>query len=97
MWEGAKKWVIEQVLWAEKNLKGKNGAEKKKAVIKKLDDMITLPSYLEWVDDAVLSCLVDSVCNKLNLLTGHDFEALELSDKQEQEIASEIEDPKTGR
>ena len=93
MWEDAKKWAIEQVLWAEKNLKGKSGKEKKEAVIKKLDDLITLPGYLEWVDDVVLSWLVDSVCDKLNLLTGHDFERIELSEKQEQEIASEIADP----
>ena len=55
--------------------------------------MIVLPSYLEWVDNAVLSWLVDSVCDKLNLLTGHDFKGLELTEKQEQEIASEIADP----
>ena len=30
MWEDAKKWAIEQVLWAEMNLKGKNGKEKKR-------------------------------------------------------------------
>ena len=34
-----KTFVIEKVLWAEKNLKGKFGAEKKQAVIKAIDDL----------------------------------------------------------
>ena len=97
MWNQIKKWAVEQVLWAEKNLNGKNGAEKKKAVIEKLDEMIILPNYLEWVDDIVLSPLVDRICDKLNEVMGHDFERIELSEKQEQEIASEIADPEIER
>ena len=73
MWEQIKKWTVEQVMWAERSLKGKNGAEKKKAVIEKLDEMIVLPNCLEWVDNAVLSWLVDSVCDKLNDFAGHGF------------------------
>lgn len=95
MWDEIKQWTIEQVMWAEKNLKGKNGAEKKKAVIEKLDDMITLPSYLEWVDDVVLSWLVDKVCDKLNDFAGHDFGDIELTETQERDIADEVPDPKT--
>ena len=96
MLEQIKLWAIEQVLWAEKTFKGKEGAAKKAEVIKKLDDMIVLPPYLEWVDDMVLSWLVDIVCEKLNFMTGHDFTELELTEQQEQEIADEIEDPKKG-
>ena len=95
MWDEIKKWTIEQVMWAERSLKGKNGAEKKKAVIEKLDEMIVLPSYLEWVDDVVLSWLVDRVCDKLNLLTGHDFGEIKLTETQERDIADEIPEPET--
>ena len=94
MFEEIKKFAIEQVLWAEKNLRDKSGAEKKAAVVKKLDDMITLPPYLEWVDDIIIGKLVDIACEKLNTLTGHNFEKLELSEKQKQELVAEIEDPK---
>ena len=66
-----KKWTIEQVIWAEKELRGKSGAEKKAAVIKKLDDLIKLPAYLEWVDDVVLSWLIDEACKRLNEFSGH--------------------------
>ena len=93
MWEQIKKWAVEQVLWAERTLNGKNGKEKKSAVLTKLDELIVLPSYLEWVDNAVLFWLVDSVCDKLNMLTGHNFGEFELSEKQKQGIADEIADP----
>ena len=89
-----KAWTIEQVLWAEKNLQGKSGAEKKTAVIKKLDELIVLPSYLEWVDDIVISWLVDTVCEKLNTLTEHNFSETKLTEKQEEEMIEAIEIPK---
>lgn len=93
-----KKWALEQVLWAEKNLKNKSGAEKKAAVVKKLDDMITLPSYLEWIDDIIIGCIVDKACEKLNAFAGHKFGELKgLTEKQEQELADEIEDPEEKR
>lgn len=88
-----KTWTIEQVLWAEKNLKDKSGAEKKAAVIKKLDDLVTLPFYLEWLDDMIISYLVDAVCEKLNSITGHDFHDLALNETQERELANEIKNP----
>ena len=95
MFEQIKIWAVEQVMWAEKNLKGKNGAEKRKAVIEKLDDMIVLPSYLEWVDDIIIGKLVDMVCDKLNDFAGHDFGEIELTETQERDIADEIADPDT--
>lgn len=94
MLEKIKIWTIEQVLWAEKTLKGKSGAEKKAAVIKKLDELIVLPSYLEWVDDLLLSWLIDKVCDKLNTITGHNFGSLTLTEDRERELADEIADPK---
>ena len=95
MWGKIKEFAIEQVVWAEKNLKGKNGAEKKKAVVSKLDELINLPNCIEWVDDVALSWLVDTVCDKLNDLTRHNFGELELSDAQERTIADEIANPET--
>ena len=97
MWNQIKKWSVEQVLWAEKNLNGKNGKEKKEAVLAKLDELIVLPPYLEGIDNAVLSWLVDSVCDKLNDSCGHDFGLKNISVSQEQEIADEIADPEIGR
>lgn len=85
-----KEWAVEQVLWAERNLHGKTGAEKKAAVIKKLDDMIELPPYLEWADDMVLSWLVDAVCNKINAAVGHDFENKHVD---EEKISEAVEIP----
>ena len=58
--------VIEQVVWAERELRGKTGAEKKAIVVKKLDDLIVLPAALEWVDDILISYLVDLACNMFN-------------------------------
>ena len=58
--------VIEQVVWAERELRGKTGAEKKAIVVKKIDDLIVLPAALEWVDDILISYLVDLACNMFN-------------------------------
>ena len=58
--------VIEQVVWAERELRGKSGAEKKAIVVKKLDDLIVLPAALEWVDDILISYLVDLACSMFN-------------------------------
>ena len=91
MFDKLKAFTLEQVLWAEKNLKGKSGAEKKAAVVKKLDDLITLPAYLEWADDMVISYLVDSVCEKLNMLEGHNFGDTEISKQAQEEIIENIE------
>ena len=88
-----KGWAIEQVIWAENNLHGKSGAEKRAAVIKKLDDMITLPACLEWLDEIIIGKLVDTTCERLNAMTEHNFKEIELSEKQEQELAENIKMP----
>ena len=69
MLKSVKKWVLEQVVWAEKNLKGKTGAEKRAAVVAKVDDMLALPWWLEWADGPVIGWLVDAACERLNWLT----------------------------
>ena len=86
-----KKWAIEQVLWAEKELRGKTGAEKRAAVVAKLDDMIKLPNRLEWVDDIILGIIVDSACKVLNDFAGHKFENIVLTGKQEEDLAKKVE------
>ena len=86
-----KKWTIEQVLWAERELKGKTGAEKKAAVVKKLDDLIKLPFYLEWIDDIILGIIVDNACKVLNDFAGHKFANVVLTGKQEEELAEKVE------
>ena len=83
-----KAWVLQQVLWAENNLKGKSGREKKAAVVERLDDMISLPWYLEWLDGPLIGWLVDLVCDELNWLSDNDFTGLELT---EQEAAAIVE------
>ena len=86
-----KKWAIEQVMWAERELKGKTGAEKRAAVVAKLDDMIKLPSRLEWVDDIILGIIVDNACKVLNDFAGHKFANVVLTGKQEDELAEKVE------
>ena len=82
--------VIEQVLWAEKNRKGKTGAEKKAAVIEKIDAMIPLPWVLEWADGPLIGMLVDLACEKLNWLTDYDFAGMELNETQTKELAESL-------
>lgn len=59
------------VCWAESAMKGKTGAEKRAAVVAKLDEWIKLPFWLEFIDGPVLGFLVDKVCNAMNILTDH--------------------------
>ena len=89
--DNAKKMVVDQVIWAEKELIGKSGADKKAAVVKKLDDMIDLPPYLEWVDNIVIAALIDQACEKLNALTAHSFKDVEINEADKTKIASEME------
>ena len=68
-----KAWVIEQIIWAEINMRGKSGKEKRDAVVARLDEMIKLPFYLEWLDDKLIGIIVDLVCGKLNQVYAHKF------------------------
>ena len=72
MFDKLKSWVVEQVLWAEKNMVGKTGAEKRAAVVAKLDDLLPLPWFLEWMDGPLIGWLVDKACALLNAEKGHD-------------------------
>ena len=81
-----KKWVVEKVLWAEKELRGKTGAEKRAAVVAKLNEIIDLPWVPEWVEGKAIGWMVDLACEKLNWLFGHVWKGAELTDVQKDEI-----------
>ena len=89
--DNAKKEIVEQVIWAEKNLLGKSGADKKAAVVKRIDDLIKLPPYLEWIDGMIISYLVDQACEKLNAMTAHSFKDVDINEADKAKIASEME------
>ena len=94
MWEKIKKfrlWVVEQVLWAEHTLTGLNGKGKRDAVVKKLDDMIRLPVYLEPLDGPIIGFFVDMAVEKLNGAFGHSFGVEPITQAQERESADSIE------
>lgn len=96
MWEKFKKlkvWVVERVLWAEKELRGKTGAEKRAVVVAKLNEIIDLPWVPEWVEGQLIGWLVDQVCDKLNILTDHDFSKMQLDEKQTEELVEALEAP----
>ena len=90
-----RRWVVENVLWAEKELHGKTGKEKRAVIVAKLDDLVRLPFWLEWADGPLIGWLVDLTCEKLNWLTDHDFEKVELDEKQREKIADVLEAPLT--
>ena len=92
----AKAWVLENVLWAERNLKGRSGTEKKAAVVAKLDDMIRLPAWLEWADGPVIAWLVDRACDMLNEMYGHDWGAAVMDGEEIKDTAAVMPDPDTG-
>lgn len=78
--EKLKIWIIEQVQWAETELKGKSGAEKKSAVLRRVDELLDLPWYLGWMtDETVLGGLIDWAVSKLNHMFGRDFGSEEAS------------------
>lgn len=87
-----KEWVMEQVFWAEKNLRGKSGAEKRAAVVQKLDDMIKLPWWAEWADDLVIGRLVDAACALVNDVYGHDWQDLGGSAEERAGLAEGLPD-----
>ena len=92
--------TIELVLWAEKELKGKSGPEKKKAVVSKLMEMLlgmALPWYISWAKGIVapllINYLVDLACQKLNFLSDWNFEDIELNQVQVNKLASVLAAP----
>lgn len=92
MFNKLKAWVVEQVLWAEANMKGKSGAEKRQAVVDKLDALIPLPWFLEWMDGPLIGWLVDKCCALLNAEAGHDWSAMNMTAETCESLAQELPD-----
>ena len=65
------------------------------ALVKKLDDMIKLPSFLEPFDGQIIGFFVDLAVAKLNNAFGHSFGVEPITQTQESEIANSIEIPST--
>ena len=96
-----KKWVIEAVIWAEKNLKGKSGPEKKAFVIEKvvttLINLLPMPWYVRWAKEAasrrIICWITDLAVERLNFLTSWNFDTVELNDLQVAELACALDAP----
>lgn len=65
--------VVDLVAQAEEKIPGESGAAKKAYVIQRLDDMVTLPWFLEPFDAAVFEVLIDAACRLLNKWFGHNW------------------------
>ena len=93
MWQKMKTWVLEQVVWAEKNLKGKTGAEKRAAVVAKVDEMLVLPWWAEWADGFVIGWMVDKICERLNWLTNWKFDDVDLTPERTEALTAVMDAP----
>lgn len=88
-----KQWVVDQVIWAEKNMAGKTGTEKRAAIISKIDAMVTLPWWLEWMDGPLIGWLIDRCCTMFNAEYGHNWEDLNAATEDCREVlAQELPD-----
>ena len=89
--------VVEAVIWAETEFGGRTGEEKKAAVVDKLDTMIVLPFYLEWLDNLLIGYLVDLACEKMNWLTdwlfGKQDGTTEVGPEQVKKVAAILDVP----
>ncbi|MBR4401338.1 MAG: hypothetical protein IKT09_06535 [Synergistes sp.] len=88
-----KLWVLQMVMEAEDEIPGGTGMEKRAYVVKRLDEIVRLPWYLEPFDGPAFGMLVDLACNKLNLLVGHNWNEAKLTPEQEQKIAAVMDVP----
>ena len=71
---------MELIAQAEQKIPGENGAAKKEYVIGKLDDLITLPWFLEPFDNAIFEVLIDGGVRLLNKWFGHNWAKVQPSD-----------------
>lgn len=83
-----KEMAVKFVISAEERLEGATGAEKREVVVKQLDSMVKLHWILEPLDDVLIGALVDSICDKLNLLCDHDWSALLTSETAPPAVAA---------
>ena len=94
-----KKLVIENVIWAERELRGRTGTEKKEIVIRKVLENLAamLPWYIRWAKEliapALIGRLVDLATRALNFMTGWDFSNVQLTEQQVLELACVLDAP----
>ena len=93
-----KKWIVEQAFWAEQNLKGKSGEEKKKAVIEKvcalLPDIAWIPNVIEMpAKKYIIGLIIDPIIEKLNWLSDWAFGDLKPTEEQVEKLAEVADAP----
>jgi uncharacterized membrane protein YheB (UPF0754 family) len=95
MWKKIKDAVMDWVNWAERELRDKTGAEKRKAVIEKLVEVIDIPFVPDLfespIERIVYGYLIDRACAWFNVLGDGNFETLVLTEEQKEKIAEMIE------
>ena len=97
MLQKIRKWVVEQVLWAEQHLKGKSGAEKREAVVEKVCDMIDVPLVPEFVERPIKRWIVGGIADlaveKWNWLTDWAFTDVSPTETQIEVVAECLDAP----
>ena len=97
MWDKIKKAAVEWAQWAEANMKGKSGAEKRAAVLVKLCGMVDVPLIPEFIEGPikrwVFGYFVDLAVEKWNWLTDWAFGDLKPTEKQIETLAECVEAP----
>ena len=80
MWSRVKEYLeklkalaAEYAIWAERELKGKSGAEKRAAVVRKVSSLIPAPWYLAPIKDWLIGRAVDFAVERLNWGSGWNF------------------------
>jgi hypothetical protein len=90
MWKKIISDVMDAVMWAERELKGKTGAEKRRRVVEWLIGFINIPFVPEMVETPieriVYGYLIDRVCAWYNLLGEGTFVNLLLTDEQKGKV-----------
>lgn len=71
--EKVKALAAEYAIWAERELKGKSGTEKRAAVVRKVSSLIAVPWYLAPIKEWLIGRAVDFVVERLNWGSGWNF------------------------
>ena len=91
MLEKIRKTIASLVFWAERNLKGKSGEEKRAAVIERACDAIDVPFVPEFVERPVkrwvFGMIVDAVVEKINWLSDWLFGDIQPTEEQIDKLA----------
>lgn len=96
-----KRWVIQRVLWAENEMEGRSGAEKKAIVVDRVLEMMVDTLPLPWFGRfaaqtaarPVVSWMVDLAVERLNFLSSWNFKSYELSEVLIAELACALDAP----